>query len=61
MNTNKIMKLTAFSATWNGKKIQRFIMCEYVDGKAILSVSQLDKILKEEFGSIAKGATFTIG
>lgn len=61
MNTNKVVKLTAFTATYNGKKIQRFVWCEYIDGKAYMSVEQLDNILKEEFGNMPRGVTFTIG
>lgn len=45
----------------NGKHIQRFVMCEYINDKAYISYEQLDKILKEEFGSVpAKGVTFSI-
>ncbi len=55
------MKLTAFTATWNGKKVQRFVWCEYVDDKAHMTVEQFDKILNEEFGLIPRGATFSIG
>lgn len=61
MNTNNVIKLTAFSVTWNGKKVQRFIMCEYVNDKAVMSMEQLNKILNEEFGSLPRGTTFSIG
>jgi hypothetical protein len=61
MNTSPVMKLTAFTATYNGKHVQRFIMCEYIDDKAYISLEQLDKILSEEFGIVPRGVTFTIG
>jgi hypothetical protein len=61
MNTNKVYKLTAFTATYNGKKIQRFIMCEYIDDKAYMTPKQLEKIFKEQFGWMPRGVTFTVG
>jgi hypothetical protein len=53
------VKLTAITITYNGKKIQEFLMLRYEDGKAILDNERLQKLLKKL--SVPTGATITIG
>jgi predicted phage tail protein len=54
-------KLTAISVTYKNKRVTKFVQCEYVNGKAILSQEQLNRILSDAFGTIPRGATYSIG
>lgn len=54
------MKLTLVNVSYNGKQHQEFIMCRMEDGKAVLSMERLNKIL-DKLGCRNRGATFSIG
>lgn len=53
------MKLTAISIIFGTKRLQRFAMLPYENGKAILP-SSLHKKYLQELG-IRRGQTYTIG
>lgn len=57
--TNSNTKLTAVTARKNGRKVQCFLQCEMVNGKAFLSPEQQAGIEKKL--GIQMGQSYTIG
>lgn len=53
------MKLTLVSIYSNGKRLERFVECEYVNGRAIVEWAVIHDML-DEMG-VKDGETITIG
>ncbi len=60
MNTNTVIKLTMVSITVDGRRKTWFIKLPYINGKAVMSESTLNKLLRE-IGCYSRGHTFSIG
>jgi len=54
-----IVKLTAVTITYEGKKCQEFILCRHEAGRAILSQERLNKMLDKM--KVPRGGTYTVG
>lgn len=53
------MKLTLINVYHEGKKHQEFIMCKYEEGRAVLSMDRLNKILDKL--KVPRGGTYSVG
>ena len=53
------LKMTAVTITYNGKKYAHMLLLRYENGRAILSMERLNKMLERL--RIPRGATFSIG
>lgn len=54
-----IMKMTAVTITYNGKKQTEFLMLRQENGHAVLDYGRLQKLLDKL--KIPRGATYSIG